>query len=423
MSSGVGGYKFAAVGVGVALCAALLTACDFGGPSGPQPTAVPAVGTPGKGTPFTGPTDTPKAATETPLPSATPVAVPTARRTGSIPGSSTWRLVGMTGQDVTALGGTGKLGAPIFAGSIGLYRSDDGGLTWQETALPHDTRVTSIAISPAKEGRMYAGSGPNCATGAGGNQYRSDDGGKTWTRLPEAPASLQLDAQNPELITGIGCTGGVVRSRDGGTTWATLEDSAFVRDPRYTGLAVAVPPSDGGIIYALYRRDDGTGRIRVSTDSGKTWGGAETEYPGVDSVMVDNHKPTRAWVTSALGGLYTLDSGTTWVPDVTGLDAAHDTTNGPNGPYLLSAITGQYNNSGDLVELYVASGSNESHPGAGIFTSKDFGQVYTRFGGDLGGAAIRTMHVTREKGDSSDQVLLYAATEDGVFKLGLGSVR
>jgi hypothetical protein len=215
----------------------------------------------------------------------------------------------------------------------------------------------------------------------------------------------------------------VVRSRDGGTTWDTLADSAFARDPRYTGLAVAVPPSDGSIIYAVYRQENGTGRIRVSTDSGKTWGGDEKEYAGVSAVMVDNHKPSRAWVMSTLGAMYTTDSGQTWLPDVTGLDAAHDTSNGPNGPYLLSAVNGQYNTSGDLVELYVASGSNETHPGAGIFTSKDFGQVYTRFGGDLSGTAIRALHVTREKGDSSDQVLLYAATEDGVFKLGLGSVR
>lgn len=429
-----------AVGVGVALCLALLTACDFGGSSiGPTPvavvgsvtpgTAVAGAATAGKGTvvadsptAFVGPTDTARAATVTPLPKATAVAAPTAKRSGGAQAGQTWRLVGLTGQDLSMVSGSGKIDAPIYAGGIGLYRSDDGGATWTQLDLPAGTRVSEIRISPAQAQRIFAGNGPDCAKGTAGAQFVSDDGGLSWTKLAQAPYSLQLDAQNADLITAMTCSG-VTRSRDGGKTWATLGDPTFLRDPRYSGYAVSVPASDGSLIYATYHRDNSSSRIRVSTDSGKTWGGDETEYAGITSLLVDTRKPQRAWATGQKGVLNTSDSGQTWTAFNTGLDAAHDTTNGDSGPYQLATISGQYNTSGDLVELYVGTYSSANDPGSGIFSSKDLGQVFGRFGGDLGGLTIHSLHVGREKGDSSDQVVLYAATDDGIHKLALGTVR
>ncbi len=420
------------VGVGVALCLVLLTACDLGG-SSTGPTPVPVLGTgtavtgtigTGKGTATVavGPTDTARPPTVTPLPSATSVAAPTAPRNGGAVAGQTWRLVGLTGQDLSTVSGSGKIGAPIFAGGIGLYRSDDGGATWTQLDLPAGTRVSEVHVSPARPEVMFAGSGPDCAKGTKGSQFVSDDGGLSWTRLAEAPGSLQLDAQNAYLVTAMTCSG-VTRSRDGGKTWAALGDPSFTRDPRFSGGAVAVPSSDGSTIYAIYRREGDLSRIRVSTDSGKTWGGDETEYAGLSSVLVDDRRPQRAWATAQKGVLNTTDSGQTWTPFNTGLDAAHDTSSGPDGPYQLATATAQYNTSGDLVELYIGTYNSATAPGAGIFSSKDLGQVYSRFGGNLGGLTIHSLHVGREKGDSSDQVVLYAATEDGIHKLALGSVR
>lgn len=429
-----------AVGVGVALCLALLTACDFGGSANPTPaagvgsvtpgTAVASGATPGKGTAvagtptaFAGPTDTARAATVTAAPKATSVAAPTAKRSSGAQAGQTWRLIGLTGQDLSMVSGSGKLDAPIYAGGIGLYRSDDGGATWTQLDLPAGTRVSEVEVSPAQPQRIFAGSNTDCAKNVAGAQFVSDDGGLSWTKLDQAPYSLQLDAQNADLVTGMTCSG-VTRSRDGGKTWAALGDPTFLRDPRFSGYAVSVPASDGSLIYATYHRDNDISRIRVSTDSGKTWGGDEAEYPGVTNLLVDNRKPQRAWAASQKGVLNSSDSGLTWVPSTTGLDAAHNTaTNGESGPYQLATISGQYNTSGDLIELYIGTYSSADDPGSGIFSSKDLGQVYSRFGGDLGGLTIHSLYVGREKGDSSDQVVLYAATDDGIHKLALGTVR
>jgi hypothetical protein len=420
------GKSFRPIGAFAATLAcgvALLTACDFGGsPAGPTPTPVGGVTGAVTGTVPSGPTNTALPPTATPLPSATPVAAPTARRTGNTTPGLTWQLVGLTGQELFAVGGSGKAGSPVYAGGTGMYRSDDNGSTWTQLSLGNSATVDEIHVSASKPQTIYAGSGANCYGGPPGGQFRSDDGGLDWTALKEAPASIQIDSQNPERLTAMSCDG-VVRSTDGGQTWMPLTDAGQARLKNFVGDEVRVPSSNGSMIYAVYVSEGGTSRIRVSTDDGKTWTGSDTDYSGLSDILVDDQKPSRAWALSQNGMLITNDSGQTWTPDVTGLDAAHNTAAGSQGAYQLSGLAAQYSNAGAVVEIYTGSFGTESQPAAGVFSSKDFGQVWTRFGGDLGGAAIHNLFVTREQGTGGDQVVLYAATDDGLHKIALGSAR
>ena len=130
---------------------------------------------------------------------------------------------------------------------------------------------------------------------------------------------------------------GVVRSTDGGQTWTPLTDETQARLKNFVGDEVRVPASNGSMIYAVYVSEGGTSRIRVSTDDGKTWTGSDTDYSGLSDILVDDQKPARAWALSQNGVLITNDSGQTWTPDVTGLDAAHNTAAGSQGAYQLSA--------------------------------------------------------------------------------------
>src|SRR5690242_17184876 len=147
------GKSFRPIGAFAATLAcgvALLTACDFGGsPAGPTPTPVGGVIGAVTGTVPSGPTNTALPPTATPLPSATPVAAPTARRTGNTTPGLTWQLVGLTGQELFAVGGSGKAGSPVYAGGTGLYRSDDNGSTWTQLSLGNSTTVDEIHVSPS----------------------------------------------------------------------------------------------------------------------------------------------------------------------------------------------------------------------------------------------------------------------------------
>ena len=126
----------------------------------------------------------------------------------------------------------------VYVGTLdnGLYRSEDGGLGWQEDAQGLvDRRVLSLAVSPSHRQSgvsvVYAGTEPS-------NLYRSEDGGRSWQRLPalrDLPSeprwsfpprpwthhvrTIALHSTDPDwLAVGIEL-GGVMRSLDGGASW------------------------------------------------------------------------------------------------------------------------------------------------------------------------------------------------------------
>jgi len=177
----------------------------------------------------------------------------------------------------------------IFAGTDGggIFRSDDGGMTWIQTnqGLTHPY-VSSLAIDP--EGRIFAGTGSLSAGGSG--VFRSDDRGETWTAVNTGlwnphVVCLALDRANGILYAGTWNLpknpGGVFRSTDGGRTWVRASNG--LKNPYVLSLAV----TPNGDVYA------GTGALRPfgafggsvfrSTDQGASW----TEISaGMDDVPV-----------------------------------------------------------------------------------------------------------------------------------------
>lgn len=72
------------------------------------------------------------------------------------------------------------------AGTSGLFRSQDGGATWQvvPTVIPPNTvSILSVAINPFDENQIYFT--------ANSTFYKSDDFGKTWQTLNNVPSTRQ----------------------------------------------------------------------------------------------------------------------------------------------------------------------------------------------------------------------------------------
>jgi hypothetical protein len=179
----------------------------------------------------------------------------------------------------------------VCAGTLdnGLYTTADYGQTWRADARGlDDRRVLSVAVSPSHRERgisaVYAGTEPS-------NLYRSVDGGVSWQRLPalrELPSeptwsfpprpwthhvrTIALHPTDPEwLAVGIEL-GGVMRSVDGGASW--IDHNAQAHSDAHQLLTHPIAPDR---LYEVA----GQGVAR-SDNLGETWskfeGGLDRRY-------------------------------------------------------------------------------------------------------------------------------------------------
>jgi hypothetical protein len=187
----------------------------------------------------------------------------------------------------------------------GVRRSDDGGRTWVDCALP-ESGVFSLAISAA-DGAVYAGTEPS-------RLFRSDDDGASWRELeallelPSRPtwsfpprpwtSHVRWIAPSPHeadlLLVGIEL-GGLMRSSDGGASWQDHRPGAQ-RDVH----SLAWHPRLLGRAY-----EAGGGGAAFSKDAGESWQpadeGRDRHYTW--SVAVDPDDPD-LWYVSASTGPY-----------------------------------------------------------------------------------------------------------------------
>ncbi len=170
----------------------------------------------------------------------------------------------------------------------GVYRSTDGGRTWEHMGLDRTGRIARIVVDPRDPNIVFVcaegrGTGPQPERGV----FRTADGGRTWQRVlfvneNTGCSGLAMDPQNPRvLFAGMwqfemhpwgyysgGPGSGVYVSRDGGLTWQRLEQG--LPKPPVGKIDVAVAPTDSNRVYALIETRD-QGSLWRSDDGGRSW--------------------------------------------------------------------------------------------------------------------------------------------------------
>ena len=125
--------------------------------------------------------------------------------------------------------GSGLFYAPVIMGN--LYKSIDGGVSWHMTPLG-DMVINTIAIDPGQPEILYVGSGApgvDCATGI----FKSVDGGNTWQwssgglPLGSPVVDVELDPDQAQIIYAATFDQGVFISRDSGEYWTLLGMSDY----------------------------------------------------------------------------------------------------------------------------------------------------------------------------------------------------
>ncbi|MGH2968695.1 MAG: WD40/YVTN/BNR-like repeat-containing protein, partial [Solirubrobacteraceae bacterium] len=174
-----------------------------------------------------------------------------------------------------------------------LYRSRDRGRSWQRIGLERSSRISRIVVDPADERRIFvAASGPLFQPGGERGLYRSEDGGDTWQLVlagdnaTTGATDVAIDPSNPQRMfaamwdhqrepdvrryNGVGS--GLYRSDDGGGSWERVPGPQFGPDGALGRIGVAIAPSDPKTVFVMASGESGAYRgMFKSTDGGATW--------------------------------------------------------------------------------------------------------------------------------------------------------
>ena len=256
-----------------------------------------------------------------------------------------WRLVGpfRGGWATMASGAPGQPDTFYFSGAGGgIWKTDDAGRTWRSVGDSLPPAMGALAVAPSDPNTIYVGSGqvaPRYDVGSGRGVFKSTDGGKTWQPLGLAATRnigrIWVDPNNPEVVVvaalgdlfGPNPERGVYLSTDGGKTWV---HSLAINDD--TGVVdLAADPTNPNLLYAAawqvrerpwlsyFEPAVGPGSaIYRSTDGGATWtrlagnGWPQGPLGRIGLAVTHTSQGTRIYATvdsKTEGGIWRSDDG------------------------------------------------------------------------------------------------------------------
>ena len=151
----------------------------------------------------------------------------------------------------------------------GIYRSKDGGKTWKHMGLKNSEHIAKIIVDPRNSNIVYvAAIGPLWSEGGDRGLYKSMDGGKTWESKIKVDehtgvTDLIMDPNNPDVLYAAtyqrrrhvftwmsgGPGSGLYKSTDSGESWEQLKTGLPSSIIGRIGLAMS--PADSDIVLSL----------------------------------------------------------------------------------------------------------------------------------------------------------------------------
>lgn len=346
-----------------------------------------------------------------------------------------WRNIGpFRGGRVAAVSGAIGVPGTFYMGlpAGGLWKTTCAGVTWYPVmdSIKDVSSIGAVEVAPSDPNIIYVGTGDMVTGGAineGNGVYKSTDGGKSWEHVglegTKQIPSILVDPHNPDIVM-VAAQGniheqtdqrGLFRSTDGGKTWTKtlyidketgIQKIAWAYDNPKVMLATTVrhynAPGAAGRGFggggAVGRAQGPTGtRLFRSTDEGLTWHELDDEslpdLAGRTCVAVANGTASKRMFLVGNFGLYRSDDGgDTWRQ----MDASDRRVMNGQGGYNC----GVYVNPKNPDIVYVINTSS--------YISTDGGRTFTGFKGAPGGDDPQQMWL-----DPTDGQRLFLGTDQG----------
>ena len=170
-------------------------------------------------------------------------------------------------------------------GGYGVYKSLDGGKTWQAMGLEKTRHIHRVIIDPTDPDVVYVGAiGSPWGEHPERGVFKTTDGGKTWskilyTNIKSGVGDMVMDPTNPnKLIVAMwehkrdpwffksgGEGSGMYMTHDGGATWKKLSEEDGLPKGELGRIGLSIAPGSPNVVYALieakknalYRSNDG----------------------------------------------------------------------------------------------------------------------------------------------------------------------
>jgi photosystem II stability/assembly factor-like uncharacterized protein len=229
--------------------------------------------------------------------------------------------------------GTGENnGQRSIAYGDGVYKSVDGGRSWDKVGLESSEHIGAIVVHPDDGNVVYvAAHGPLWSAGGDRGLYRTTDGGGSWEKILEISEhtgldQVVMDPRDPDVLyasswqrrrhvwtyIGGGPESALYKSTDGGDSWEKITSGLPSADKGRLGLCIS--PVDPDYLYAIVEAANGEGGFFRSTNRGGSFqkmSSYNTSSNYYQEIICDRFDRDRV-VAMDTWAMVTNDGGASW---------------------------------------------------------------------------------------------------------------
>ena len=234
--------------------------------------------------------------------------------------------------------GTGEgLHRPDLAVGDGIFKSTNGGTSWEHIGLEDVQQVSRVIVHPTNPDIVYvAGLGHPYGANEMRGIFKSVDGGKTWKKTlylnpTTGSTQIEMDPNDANILFAAmwehlegpwenakfsGPNSGLYKSTDGGETWRQLVNGLPGAEEGLGRIGVALSASNSKRLYATVDARE-KGGVYTSADGGESWNLVTTENRlwgrGSDFAEIKVHpKDENTVFLGNIASYKSVDGGKNW---------------------------------------------------------------------------------------------------------------